>query len=556
MCLIERLLQALKNHGARAIFGIPGDYALPIFSVLEHSPLLPLYTLSHEPAVAFAADAAARLGGGIGVAVVTYGAGALNLLNGVAAAYAERSPLVVISAAPPRAKGRMPLGLHHQVRNSDSQMRIFKEVTCAQALLDDPLTTPTLISETLAACVTQSLPVYFEIPSDMALQPCTAVEIAKPKDPDLDAIEECLADIVANVQSATSPVVMLGVEVRRYGLEKDVAELSQRINIPIVTSFMGRGVAANQPIVCQGSYLGLAGNPEITTLVENSDALILLGVILCDTNFGLSTDKLDLRHSTHAFGGQVRVAHHIYQNIPLRNLIHALFKHVPLQLSAKPLARQPAFDRSTNPIRSNDDCATPSNVVQTINELFMHHEAMPVVCDVGDSLFASLEIEQAELVAQAYYASMGFAVPAAIGVQAATGLRPLVLVGDGAFQMTGWELGNCQRYGFDPIVIVFNNRSWEMLRTFSPGATYNDLSDWHFADIASSLGGKGVRVQTLREFSAALEQAWHNSGKFQLIEVMLDRGVISDTLRRFVQGFGVKQHPFNTDTNHSSAHVD
>ena len=96
---------------------------------------------------------------------------------------------------------------------------------------------------------------------------------------------------------------------------------------------------------------------------------------------------------------------------------------------------------------------------------------------------------------------MGFGVPAGLGVQAATGERPLILVGDGAFQMTGWELGNCRRYGWDPIVIVFNNASWEMLRTFQPESRFNDLDDWNFAEVAPALGGDGVRVRTRRELA-------------------------------------------------------
>jgi len=102
---------------------------------------------------------------------------------------------------------------------------------------------------------------------------------------------------------------------------------------------------------------------------------------------------------------------------------------------------------------------------------------------------------------------MGFGVPGGIGVAAATGRRPLILVGDGAFQMTGWELGNCRRYGFDPIVVLFNNASWEMLRVFQPESRFNDLSDWNFATIAASLGGHGERVTTRRALKEALERA-------------------------------------------------
>jgi indolepyruvate decarboxylase len=91
MNLSEALLHALKEHGAREIFGIPGDYALPFFKVIEESGILPLYTLSHEPAVGFAADAAARIHSALGVAAVTYGAGALNMVNPIAAASSRAS---------------------------------------------------------------------------------------------------------------------------------------------------------------------------------------------------------------------------------------------------------------------------------------------------------------------------------------------------------------------------------------------------------------------------------------------------------------------------------
>ena len=98
--LATSLLQGLKDHGARELFGIPGDFVLPFFKVIEESGILLHYTLSHEPAVGFAADAAARYHSGLGVAVVTFGAGAFNLVNAIAGAYAERSPVVVIAGAP------------------------------------------------------------------------------------------------------------------------------------------------------------------------------------------------------------------------------------------------------------------------------------------------------------------------------------------------------------------------------------------------------------------------------------------------------------------------
>jgi indolepyruvate decarboxylase len=112
----------------------------------------------------------------------------------------------------------------------------------------------------------------------------------------------------------------------------------------------------------------------------------------------------------------------------------------------------------------------------------------------------------------------------------------LIFVGDGAFQMTGWELGNCRRYGWDPIVVVFNNRSWEMLRAFQPESKFNDLDEWRFADMAAGMGGIGRRVSTRRELAQALREAVHTRGRFFLIEAMLPRGALSPTLAQFVNG--------------------
>jgi len=146
-----------QGHGAREIFGIPGDFVLPFFKVIEESGILPHYTLSHEPAVGFAADAAARFHSGLSVAVVTYGAGAFNLVNAVAGAYAERTPVVAIAGAPGARERASGFFLHHQARSLDTQMAVYREVTCDQAALTDPETAPAEIARVLRSARERSL---------------------------------------------------------------------------------------------------------------------------------------------------------------------------------------------------------------------------------------------------------------------------------------------------------------------------------------------------------------------------------------------------------------
>jgi indolepyruvate decarboxylase len=161
------------------------------------------------------------------------------------------------------------------------------------------------------------------------------------------------------------------------------------------------------------------------------------------------------------------------------------------------------------------------------------------VVDTGDALFAAVDIRANEIVGPGYYATMGFAVPAALGVELASGRRPVVLVGDGAFQMTGPEISQAPVYGCSPIVVVFNNARWEMLQAFFPDAGYNTTVPWPFAKLAELWGGRGVDARTPGEFRRALNDAWE-SDRFSLIDVALERGDLSPILRGFVQAFKAK----------------
>src|ERR1700730_5894447 len=184
--LATSLLQGLKDHGARELFGIPGDLLLLFFKVIEESGILPHYTLSHEPAVGFAADAAARYHCGLGVAVVTFGAGAFNLVNAIAGAYAERSPVVVIAGAPGARERTSGFVLHHQARSVDTQMAVYREVTCDQAVVRDAPVTHNQIARDVRSARERSLPVNIELPRDMTGAPAAAVPVLprRPTDPD------------------------------------------------------------------------------------------------------------------------------------------------------------------------------------------------------------------------------------------------------------------------------------------------------------------------------------------------------------------------------------
>lgn len=573
MNITEALLHALKERGAREVWGIPGDFALPYFKIIEQTGILPLVTLTHEPGLGFAADAAARIRRGLSVAAVTYGAGAINMLNAVAQAFAEKSPLVVVSGAPGTAERSRGLLLHHQVKTVGSQFRMYQEVTCDQGILDDPAIAPAIIERVLRNCLEHSRPVYLEIPRDMPAVACGPVAPYAPTPCDEEAVTACAAEVLARLRAASRPVLMVGVEVRRYGLEDRVAELADRLGVPVVTSFMGRGLLAGKACL-QGTYMGVAGDAAITQAVEGSDGLLLLGVIMSDTNFGVSSSLIDHRRLMHAEDRVVRMGFHSYHDIPLEKLVDALLTALPaLPEGAQACAASANLAEGNGPLGRNvvyrrgfvaDDApVTPDDIAVLLNDFYDGVAAerdaatatatatsaepdpfpwpfgghpWPLACDIGDCLFTALSVRPVPMVGPGYYASMGFGVPAGMGLQVTTGQRSLTLVGDGAFQMTGMELGNCARLGIDPVVMVFNNASWEMLRVFQPETSYSAINTLDFAAFADALGGRGHRVTTRRELAAAFAAATTERGRFQLIDVRLEKGAISDTLANFVAG--------------------
>jgi indolepyruvate decarboxylase len=366
---------------------------------------------------------------------VTYGAGAFNVVNSIAGAYAERSPVVVIAGAPGAGERTSGFLLHHQARTVDTQLAVFKEITCDQAVLTDPATAPGQIARVLRSAREMSLPVYLEFPRDMFAAEVGPVVALPPRHADAGALAECADEVLDRIEAAAAPVAVVDVEIRRYGVEDKIAALARKLRLPLVTTFMGRGLLEHAPDVVGGTYLGVA----ITRLVKDADLVLMLGVILSDTNFALSNRAPDERRTILVSSREVQIGHHCFRDMPLADLIEALEARAKPSTQRSPQLRE----RSVYPrgLSADDGPISPSDVATAINDLFDRHGTMPITSDIGDCLFTAMEIDNTALAAPDYYAGMGFGVPAGVGV-AATGLRPLILVGWGLpdDRLGAWQL--------------------------------------------------------------------------------------------------------------------
>jgi indolepyruvate decarboxylase len=266
--------------------------------------------------------------------------------------------------------------------------------------------------------------------------------------------------------------------------------------------------------------------------------VLLLGERISDTSLGISADRLSEKNLLISLARDVFIGHHRYENAPIDQVVAHLESLGDLLPRGAEPARFLAKEQEDLTARTPQAHApiTAARVIDVLNEFVAAHPDVPLVSDTGDCLFASVEIRSNEIVAPAYYATMGFAVPAALGVQTSTGKRPLVLMGDGAFQMTGPEIAHAPEYGCNPVIVLLNTTRWEMLQAFYPHAGYNDTVTWPFAKLAELWGGRGFNTPTVGDLRRALEAAWAATS-FSIIEVPLARGDISPVLARFVQAF-------------------
>ena len=530
----EFLLQAVKDAGAKSVFGIPGDMVIRFFKVIEDDPNLKLYTFSHEPGVGFAAVAAARATGKPAVACITYGAGGLNMLNSVACAYAEKTPLIVISGGPGESERVKDAFLHHMVKDFDSQLKVFSEVTKEAVVLDSPTTAYEKILHAIKACDEFKLPVYIEIPRDMVDKEITIPTQEMPAFmPDDSAIREAADEILRRFSAAKSPLIIVGVEVDRFRLNEPALALAKRLGVPIVSDFLGRDVMPRDEPYYFGTYLGTAGNLVARELVENSDCLLMLGTILADMNLGLRLKKLKKENLILCISRKVLMGYHQYEDIPLELLVaNLLGRNLQKKSFQFPERQELVLNRACK--YEKERVVTVNEIVDAVNWFFGKYGELPIISDTGDCLFVTTKIEAPSVIADPYYASMGFGTPAAIGYAVSTGKRPLVLLGDGGFQMTGQEICHCPRYGINPIFIVFNNSRWGMQQLFYPTAKFNELVNWPYAKMAELWGGKGYLCDNCDSLYRSLEEAYSNK-EFSLIEAVIAKEELSDELLAWVK---------------------
>jgi indolepyruvate decarboxylase len=355
--------------------------------------------------------------------------------------------------------------------------------------------------------------------------------LATPRSDD-DKLAEAARETAARLNDARAPLIIVGIECHRYRLTREVVQLAERSGIPCVTTVLAKGAFPMDHPQYLGVYIGAISPPEIDRRVRRADVVLNLGTLMTDMNLGTRPLTIKPERFISAVDERVDVSFHSYNGVTLRDFVNQLLK-------CKLRRRRETVRYADNLRRQRKGLKRPvqvTDVLWELNRFLRGRKDFLVVAESGDALFAGLDIRvegPAGYLAQGYYASMGFGVPGAIGAQIGTGKRPLVLCGDGAFQMTGPEIAHAPRHGTNPIVVLMNNGGWGIFRPVVERKDLLSIPPWPYAELAHAWGGAGMRVDTVGALRDALAVAGRCSS-FVIIEVMIGSNDLSPVTRKYI----------------------
>ena len=531
--LMQFALDRFQRAGIKHGFGVPGDYTLPMYKHFKNSQIEVIGT-TNELCAGYAADAYARVHG-IGLAVFTYCVGGFSILNAVAQAFAEKSPVVFLTGSPGLKERQEKLLLHHMVRSFECQHEVFANVTCANTVLRDLSRAAYEIDRVLEALKTYKRPVYIEIPRDMVDKPITyALDQGTPKAATSDeaVLNEVLEQVTEYINESRHPVLLAGEEVARFGLQDQLRKLAEKTNIPVATTILGKSVFNERHPLSLGVYAGGMSKEGVAKIVDQSDCLIMLGVMQTDVNMGFLPLKIGKRKIVLVTAESCQIRNSFYKDVVFQEFVDGLLVSNirPRNTVIKLEEKQKSVYQANKP----DTKLTVDRFFQKIDSVLTDKSA--IVADIGESLFGAADLNvhnYMQFLSPAFYTSMGFAVPGALGVATARPeLTPLIFVGDGAFQMTGMEISTLVRRGCGAKIFVLNNQGYSTERLILDGP-WNDIQNWNFERIPDVVGGgKGYVVETEGDLERVLGEILNNK-ELAIVNVRLAKDDISPALSRF-----------------------
>ncbi|MEV5986455.1 thiamine pyrophosphate-binding protein [Streptomyces sp. NPDC052051] len=546
-CTVARYLALrLGELGITHLFGVPGNHLGPFLTTLRAEGDIEWVGTPTEGGAGQAADAYARVHG-VGAAAVTYSVGAFNLLNACGGAYVERVPLVAINASPPYEQWQnyRALGLltSHMSPRAESNLDAYRQVTVDAQVISNPGLAAGQIDAALTACLSERRPVYLEVMEDLWDEPCPEPEgpILCHERPFSARNQRMLDDAVTALLTLIEehpgpdgrprPIVWAGEEIDRFRLGEQLTELVEATGVPFCTTVGAKAVVDEDLTQFHGVYNGHASHPDVHRIFKDW-ATCRIGLGAWSTSKNLEGEQCVGDDWVMAANGGVSVGTSYFPDVQLRQLLPALqdalvksygFGGLAADYYAEAhahhgarsdrpasLAHHRASLRISGSRSRQPEPLAYDGVFDRINH-FLGHETeqnWTVVSDAAFSLIGSmnLSLSAGQYLSQVSWLSIGWSVGAATGAALAPErghARPMVFVGDGAFQETCQEISTHTRLGLRSVVFVMDNEHLYGIEQMlvhpsyfaeqaaeSDGADfYNVLHPWQYERLAAVFAG-------------------------------------------------------------------
>lgn len=540
------LIRALHDEGVEIIFGYPGGAVLHIYDAIFNQDKVEHILVRHEQAATHAADGYARSSGKPGVVLVTSGPGATNAITGIATAYMDSIPLVVISG---QVEKRM---IGTDGFQETDMVGISRPIVKHSFMVRDPSEIPMIVKKAFHIATTgRPGPVVIDIPKDVT-DPKIKLPYEYPADIKLRSYtvpvkghSGQIKKAVDALLSAKRPMIYSGGGVVQGNGSELLVKLTRKLGYPITNTLMGLGAfpASDQQFL---GMLGMHGTYEANMAMHYCDVLLGIGVRFDDrvTNSDISKFCPDAT-VLHVDIDPASISKTVTADVPIVGSVTSVLEEMLAQIgNSKSSVDKQVLEvwwKQIDQWRQKDSLAIssaedgtikPQQVVQAVYEITK-----------GDA-FVSSDVGQHQMFAAQYYrfdkprrwinsgglGTMGFGFPAAMGVQFAhPDAVSVCITGEGSFQMNLQEFATCMQYQLPIKIICLNNQALGMVKQWQDmqyggrhsHSTYAEsLPD--FTKLAEAYGHVGIKIEKLSELNSKLEEAFSLKDKLVFVDVMVD----------------------------------
>ncbi|EBM1286182.1 indolepyruvate decarboxylase [Salmonella enterica] len=530
----DYLLDRLAGCGIGHLFGVPGDYNLQFLDHVIDHPTLRWVGCANELNAAYAADGYARMSGA-GALLTTFGVGELSAINGIAGSYVEYVPVLHIVGAPCSAAQQRGELMHHTLGDGDFRhfYRMSQAISAASAILDEQnacFEIDRVLGEMLAA----RRPGYIMLPADVAKK--TAIPptqaLALPVHEAQSGVETAFRYHARQCLMNSRRIALLADFLAgRFGLRPLLQRWMAETPIAHATLLMGKGLFDEQHPNFVGTYSAGASSKEVRQAIEDADRVICVGTRFVDTLTAGFTQQLPAERTLEIQPYASRIGE-TWFNLPMAQAVSTL-RELCLECAFAP----PPTRSAGQPVRIDKGELTQESFWQTLQQYLKPGDI--ILVDQGTAAFGAAALslpDGAEVVVQPLWGSIGYSLPAAFGAQTACPDRRVILIiGDGAAQLTIQEMGSMLRDGQAPVILLLNNDGYTVERAIHGAAQrYNDIASWNWTQIPPALNAAQQaecwRVTQAIQLAEVLERLARPQ-RLSFIEVMLPKADLPELLR-------------------------